>query len=192
MVVVGYNHHFGQGRQGDFRSLEAYGDKFGFKVEEIPPQIIDGIAVSSTKIRKALIEGNVKLANKMLGYEYSLSGRVIKGLKLGSRMGFPTANIEVEDKQQIIAAEGVYACKVRWKGRDYYGMGSIGTRPTFDGHNLAIEVHIFDFHHKIYEDDLTIYWIERTRDEIKFNDISGLRNQLMTDRETILKILGLK
>jgi riboflavin kinase/FMN adenylyltransferase len=190
MVVVGYNHHFGKGREGDFRSLEAFGDKYGFQVEEVPPQVIDGVTVSSTKIRKALIEGNVTLANKMLGHEYSLTGRVIDGVKLGSRMGFPTANIVMEDKKQIIAGDGVYACRVRWRKREFLGMGSIGTRPTFDGHNLAIEVHIFDFHHKIYGEELTIYWVERIRDEIKFNDINGLRDQLISDRTTVLRIFG--
>jgi riboflavin kinase/FMN adenylyltransferase len=192
MIVVGYDHHFGKGRQGDFSNLVAFGKKYGFKAEEVPPQIIDEIAVSSSKIRKALFEGKVKLANKMLGYEYSLSGKVIEGLKLGSRMRFPTANIEIEDKQQLIAGDGVYACRVTWKNRQYYGMGSIGTRPTFDWHDLAIEVHIFGFHHEIYGDDLTIYWVERTRDELKFNDIEGLRQQLITDREKVLQIFNPK
>jgi riboflavin kinase/FMN adenylyltransferase len=159
-------------------------------VEEVPPQIINGIAVSSSKIRKALLEGDLSRANMMLGYDYSLTGTVTTGLKLGTKMGFPTANIRLEDDQQLIAGEGVYACKVLWHGNEYYGMGSIGTRPTFNRKELAIEVNIFNFNHEIYGEEITIYWIEKIRDEVRFDNMDQLRRQLTTDRETVLRIFG--
>jgi riboflavin kinase/FMN adenylyltransferase len=190
MVVVGYDHHFGKDRKGDYKNLESYGKDFGFDVEEIPAECIDGLSVSSSKIRKALNDGNIHLANRFLGYEYSIQGTVVRGQKLGRKLGFPTANIEIDDKLKLIAANGVYACRVNWNNQKFLGMGNIGIRPTLDKHDLTIEVHIFDFDEDIYGDDLTIYWVERIRDEVRFRDLDALREQLVIDKKTVLAFFG--
>jgi riboflavin kinase/FMN adenylyltransferase len=191
-IVVGYDHHFGKDRQGNYNSLKAVGMKYGFDVEEVAACYVDGIPVSSSKIRKALNDGDIHLANKLLGYEYSIHGKVIEGYKLGRKIGFPTANIEIDDKLKLITANGVYACRVNWKNQKFYGMGNIGTRPTFDRHDQTIEVHILDFDHEIYGDNLTIYWVERIRDEIKFRDLDALRVQLIKDKQTVLAFFDQK
>lgn len=188
-IVVGYNHHFGKDRLGDHQSLEVMEKEFGFTVDEVPAQYIDGISVSSTKIRKALNDGNITHANKYLGYEYSIHGNVVEGFKIGRTIGFPTANLEVDDKLKLITANGVYACKVLWNGQKLGGMGNIGVRPTLNRKDLTIEVHIFDFDKQIYGDYLTIYWIDRIRDEVKFKDLEALKEQLVKDKKTVLGIL---
>ncbi|MCK5840328.1 MAG: riboflavin biosynthesis protein RibF, partial [Bacteroidales bacterium] len=160
--------------------------------DEVPPQYIDKISVSSTKIRKALNDGNITYANKLLGYEYSIHGNVVEGFKIGRTIGFPTANLEVDDKLKLITANGVYACKVLWNGQKFFGMGNIGVRPTLNRKDLTIEVHIFDFDKQIYGDYLTIYWIDRIRDEIKFKDLEALKEQLVKDKKTVLRILNKK
>lgn len=181
-LIVGYDHHFGNNREGNYQKLHQLGRKYGFEVEEISAQYIDETAVSSTKIRQALTDGNVKQANKMLGYEYSITGIVIEGNKIGRTIGFPTANIEIEDKYKLIAAGGVYACKVDVNGKQYAGMGNIGTRPTVGINGLVTEVHIFDFDEDIYGKEITIYFEDRIRDEKKFKDLEELKSQLMKDR----------
>ncbi|MCD4698435.1 MAG: riboflavin biosynthesis protein RibF, partial [Bacteroidales bacterium] len=165
------------------------GEKFGFAVEEVEAQYIDDAAVSSTKIRKALMAGDVITANKMLGYDYSISGTVIEGNKIGRAIGFPTANLDVEDKFKLIAAGGVYACKVEYLGKMYYGMGNIGTRPTIGINGLVTEVHIFDFDKEIYDEEITIYFIDRIRDERKFKNLDELKKQLERDREIVSELL---
>ncbi len=146
--------------------------------------------MSSTQIRNSLMEGDVKKANTMLGYEYSITGIVVEGNKIGRSIGFPTANIEIEDKYKLIAAGGVYACKVGYKGKLYKGMGNIGTRPTVGINGLVTEVHIFDFDEDIYGNEITIYFVERIRDEVKFDNLEELKKQLTTDRETVLNLLN--
>jgi riboflavin kinase / FMN adenylyltransferase len=158
-------------------------------VEEIAAQYVDDIAVSSTQIRNALAEGNLRLTNRMLGYEYSLTGRVTEGNKLGRKMGFPTANIEVDDRYKLIAAGGVYACRVEVHGKLYKGMGNIGTRPTIGLHDFKTEVNIFDFEREIYGEEITIYFVDRIRDERKFDGIEKLAEQLRKDREVVKKLL---
>jgi len=181
-LIVGYDHHFGRNREGNYQKLHQLGENYGFDVEEISAQYIDDRAVSSTKIRKALIDGDIKLANKMLGYEYSITGVVVEGNKIGRSIGFPTANIEIEDKYKLIAAGGVYACKVDVDGKIYHGMGNIGTRPTIGINGLVTEVHIFDFDKEIYGQEITIYFVDRIRDEKKFNGLEELESQLENDR----------
>lgn len=188
-IIVGYDHHFGKDRMGDFKSLDEIGRNLGFAVEEVSAQYVDGLAVSSTKIRKALNDGNIRLANNLLGYEYSICGKVVEGFKLGRKLGFPTANIEVDDKLKLITANGVYACKVIWEENRFPGMGNIGVRPTLNRKDLTIEVNIFDFDKEIYGDCLTVYWIDRIRDEIKFKDLDALKEQLVIDKQTTLKLL---
>ena len=188
-LVVGYDHHFGRNREGSFDELSGLAEKFGFKVRQIPAQDIDNIAVSSTKIRNALNSGEIKTANLLLGYEYSISGPVVAGNKIGRKIGFPTANIELQDEYKLITAMGVYACRILYDGKIYLGMGNIGYRPTINYSDLTIEVHIFDFDRDIYEETITIFFVDRIRDEIKFKDLDGLKEQLVKDRETVKAIL---
>jgi riboflavin kinase/FMN adenylyltransferase len=189
-IVVGHDHHFGKDRLGNHRSLSSFGEDLGFMVEEVAPLYVDGVAVSSSKIRTALNEGNIRLANRYLGYTYSIQGKVIPGYRVGRKMGFPTANIEVDDSLKLITASGVYACRIQWKGMEFPGMGNIGNRPTFDRKDHTIEVHIFDFDHEIYGDFLIISWVDRIRDEIRFNSSEALRLQLERDRDTARQILS--
>jgi riboflavin kinase / FMN adenylyltransferase len=188
-LIVGYDHHFGKDRHGGFNELKGLAKIFGFELAEVPACMTDGMPVSSTKIRKALVEGNVRLANSLLGYDYSISGKVVYGNRIGRTIGFPTANLELEDEYKLISAVGVYACKVDYHGRIYKGMGNIGYRPTIDIGNLTIEVNIFDFDEEIYGDRIIIYFIERIRDEKKFENLSALRDQLTIDRAKVLEIL---
>lgn len=188
-LVVGYDHHFGKDRLGGFNELKGLGKIHGFDVEEVGAEMVDGSAVSSTKIRNALQEGDVMLANRLLGYFYSISGKVVHGNRIGRKIGFPTANIALQDEYKLISAVGVYACKVEWKGRVYKGMGNIGYRPTIEPGDLTIEAHIFDFDEEIYGDSITIYFIDRIRNEKKFENLSALREQLICDKAKALEML---
>jgi len=187
--VVGYDHHFGKNRIGDFKLLYDLGQKFDFKVERLPAQDVENIAVSSTKIRKALESGDVAKANKLLGYPYSICGRVVKGNQVGRKIGFPTANIETPDEYKLITAGGVYACRVMHDGLQYDGMSNIGVRPTVADGELTIEVNIFDFNKEIYEEEITILFIDRIRDEQKFAGLDELKAQLEKDKEKVKKLL---
>jgi riboflavin kinase/FMN adenylyltransferase len=189
-LVIGYDHHFGKNRMGDFRKLYDMGHRYGFKVERIPAQDVENIAISSTKIRKSLEVGDVHKANKLLGYEYSISGEVVHGNELGRTIGFPTANIRVADQYKLITARGVYACKVECRGQLYKAMGNIGYRPTINESDLTIEAHLFDFDQDIYDETITIRFIERIRDEQRFDSLSDLRKQLEADKLKSLEILS--
>ncbi len=189
VVVIGYDHHFGKGREGSFELLSEIGKKEGFEVIRVEALYMDGVPISSTKIRDLLKAGKVALANKYLGYEYSITGKVVRGQSIGHILGFPTANIEVADEYKLIAAVGVYACRVEYMGRVYKGMSNIGYRPTIDLGDLTIEVNIFDFNQQIYGEQITITFVDRLRDEKKFKDREALKAQLTKDRETALKIL---
>jgi riboflavin kinase / FMN adenylyltransferase len=189
MLIVGYDHHIGKDRLGGFNELKGLAKIHGFELAEVPAKIIDGIPVSSTKIRNALAEGDVKLANRLLGYDYSISGKVIYGNRIGRTIGFPTANIEQEDEYKLISKVGVYACKVDYHGKMFKGMGNIGYRPTIDIGNLTIEVNIFDFDEEIYGERIIIYFLERIRDEKKFENLAALREQLTIDRARVMEIL---
>jgi riboflavin kinase/FMN adenylyltransferase len=158
-------------------------------VEQIPAKDIDNIAISSTKIRNALNDGTIKTANTLLGYEYSITGKVVEGNKIGRKIGFPTANIELEDEYKLITAVGVYACRIQCNDKLYLGMGNIGYRPTINKSDLTIEVHIFDFDEEIYGNTITIFFVDRIRDEIKFESLEALRQQLIRDRVKIKRLL---
>ncbi|MBW6459280.1 MAG: bifunctional riboflavin kinase/FAD synthetase [Bacteroidales bacterium] len=188
-LIVGYDHHFGKDRLGGYNDLKGLGTIHGFEVLEVPARIIDGLPVSSTKIRNALNDGDISLANSLLGYYYSISGKVVHGKRIGRTIGFPTANIEIEDHYKLISAIGVYACKVDYHGISYKGMGNIGYRPTIDAGELTIEVNIFDFDEEIYGDRIIIYFIERIRDEVRFENLAALREQLIIDRGKVIEIL---
>ncbi len=189
-LVIGYNHHFGRNREGSFEHLKEYGPLYGFDVEEIPAKDIDSIEISSTKIRTALLTGDIATANTYLGHEFSICGKVVGGKQLGRTIGYPTANIQLQDKYKIVPADGVYAVKVKHQGQLYGGMLNIGNNPTIEGKGRSIEVNIFDFNMDIYNQDATIYFIERLRDEVKFNGIDELTKQLALDKINSEKVLN--
>jgi len=191
-LVIGYDHHFGKGRSGDYQAMEQMGNKYGFSVVEVGEVCCEGEAVSSTRIREALKNGRIELANKCLGYNYSITGTVIHGNMLGRKLGFPTANIAMPDRYKIITANGVYACHVLVNGTWYAGMGNIGFRPTLEKSELTIEVHIFNFNEYIYGKTITIAFVQRIRDEVKFSDLEELKVQLVRDKVVIQSRLNEK
>jgi len=191
-LVVGYDHRFGQGRKGDFNSLELLSKSLNFKVEQLSQLLVDNKVVSSSKIRTALEAGDISKANHLLGYHYTVSGKVIGGMQLGRRIGFPTANILASDRYKLIPSDGVYAVFVETGGKVYQGMLNIGIRPTvnFNADHKSIEVHIFDFDSDIYNLEVTLFFIEKIRDEKKFAGIDELRLQLINYRIIATKILS--
>ena len=187
-LVIGYNHHFGKNREGSFKHLKEFSDVYGFEVEEIPAQDIDSVSISSTKIRRALLEGDVETANLYLGHYYQLSGEVVEGDKLGREIGFPTANILVREKYKLIPANGVYAVDVAHEGERYKGMLNIGIRPTVNNNHKAIEVNIFNFDKNIYGKRISVFFKKRIRDEKKFENLNALRNQLIKDKQKAITL----
>ena len=193
-LVIGYNHQFGRNREGTLEHLREYGPVYGFDVEEIPAKEIDNVNISSTKIRNALFEGNVTIANSFLGYSYSLEGVVVKGKEIGRTIGFPTANIKIQENEKLIPKDGVYATKAEVNGKRYNGMLNIGFNPTIDKeeaddvHN-TIEINLFDFDDDIYDSEIKVELIERIRDERKFEDLDELKNQLVMDKTETIRIL---
>lgn len=186
-LVIGYDHHFGRNREGSFEHLKEFGPVYGFEVEEIPAQDVDSVSVSSTKIRKALEKGDISIANKYLGHEYSLQGKVVEGEKVGTEIGFPTANIQIKEKYKLIPSKGVYAVKVKHEGNTYKGMLNIGNRPTLksDDSDITVEVNIFDLKKDLYTEHLKVIFVERIRDEKKFDSLEELQSQLKIDKEKV-------
>ena len=189
-IVIGYDHHFGRNRTGNIDLLKEYQDVFDFEVIEISKETLEDIGISSTKIRNALNEGEVKTAEDLMGHAYSLSGYVIKGNQNGRIMGFPTANIQLPVPYKLIPKSGVYAVKVKVKDQLYNGMLNIGYRPTFEGINKSIEVNIFDFDEDIYGEVLTVFFKDFIRKEEKFEGLNALKKQLTKDKSAAKKILG--
>ncbi len=189
-LVIGYDHKFGRNRSGSFEELRKDGPIYGFEVEEIPKQMIDNIAISSTKIRRALMEGNVGIAKEYLGRPYCLHGIVIEGDRIGRTLDFPTANIEVTFKNKLIPAEGIYAVTVEVGKQRYKGMLNIGYRPTFGGTQKRVEVHIIDFNKDIYGQSIGIHFYRKIRCEIRFENIGQLKDQLQSDKEKVLDVLN--
>lgn len=189
VLVIGYNHRFGKNREGTFVNLKEYSSIYGFEVEEIPEQDIDDVAVSSSQIRNALNNGDVKLASKYLLYPYQIKGKVTKGKQLGRTIGFPTANIVLNDENKQIPADGVYAVIVFFNKRTFFGMLNIGMRPTVDGLTHTVEVHMFDFDEEIYDKELSVQFVDKLRNEIKFENLAALTNQLENDKLQALSIL---
>jgi riboflavin kinase/FMN adenylyltransferase len=188
-LVIGYDHRFGRNREGSFEHLSQNAALYGFEVEEIPRQDVDHVGVSSSKIRQALLEGNVHIAAEYLGRHYSFSGVVVKGNQLGRTIGYPTANIHTSDSYKLIPADGVYAVRVFVNDQWYKGMMNIGIRPTIQGTHRTAEVNIFDFNADIYGQEITVSFIEKIRDEHKFNGLEALKAQLAQDRQTALHLL---
>ncbi len=189
-LVVGYNHRFGRDREGDFNKLKDCAGEYGFGIEKVSALELDEGEVSSSMIRKHLQKGEVEQANQLLGWNYTLNGEVIGGSKLGSSIGFPTANITSDEAYKLIPADGVYAVLARLRGASYKGMLNIGRRPTIndDPEHKTIEVHLLDFEENIYSKKIQVQFIARLRDERKFGNIEALRKQLMIDRENTRKL----
>ena len=188
-VIIGHDHHFGRNRHGGYELLLKLGKEHSFDVIKVHPLQVDSLTVSSTKIRKLLEEGNIIKANHLLGYEYSITGEVVHGDGIGRTIGYPTANIKVDNEYKLIAANGVYASRVEYKGNIYGGMTNIGFRPTINKSSLTIEVNIFDFDIDIYDETITIYFVDRLRNEVKFDNLEALKTQLATDKINAIKIL---
>lgn len=181
-IIIGHDHRFGKNRTADIGDLISFGKKYGFEVEQINAHEIDEIAISSTKIRKALMEGNIKLANQFLGYSYFISGKVIEGKKIGRTLGFPTANIQINESYKLLPKNGVYIVFSEINDIPYFGMMNIGNNPTIGENEQSIEVHYFDMSENIYNKKLKISILEHIRDERKFNSLSDLQAQLEKDK----------
>tara|TARA_R110001632_G_scaffold47202_6_gene119603 strand:- start:24 stop:959 length:936 start_codon:yes stop_codon:yes gene_type:complete len=188
-LIIGYDHHFGKNREGNIHQLREYSLLYDFKVEEIPAQDIDDVSVSSTKIRKALQEGNLKTANNYLGYNYMLNGTVINGKKLGGKIGFPTANLDIKEAYKLVPKTGVYVIKTTINNVLFSGMMNIGFRPTVSGKHQTIEAHLFDFDKDLYGKNITIELLYFLRDEKKFDSVEDLIVQLNLDKENAISYL---
>ncbi|MGR6088706.1 MAG: bifunctional riboflavin kinase/FAD synthetase [Arcticibacter sp.] len=187
-LVIGYDHRFGNQRTGSIRELLQSGQKLGFEVEEIPQQDIDTMAISSTRIRNALKEGRVGEAAALLGRPYSLSGIVVRGNRIGHSIGFPTANIRIPESYKLIPSEGVYVARFVFAGKSYNSMVSIGRRPTLESHGkLSIEAHVLDFNDDLYGAVVSVYLLEKLRDNIRFQDLDALKSQLQIDRQATME-----
>ncbi|WP_092980876.1 bifunctional riboflavin kinase/FAD synthetase [Robiginitalea myxolifaciens] len=182
-IIIGYDHRFGRNRSADIQDLRAYGNLYGFEVEEINAQEIDDISVSSTKIRKALNEGDLETANRYLGYAYTISGKVIRGKGLGRELGFPTANLQPDTPYKLIPRQGVYVVSATHEQTTRYGMMNIGMNPTVDGTREHIEIHFFELDQDLYDQPLQVRLHKRLRDEIKFSSLDSLKAQLTADQE---------
>ena len=188
-LVIGYDHRFGKNREGSFEYLQSHSELYGFELEEISRQDVDELGVSSTKIRLALAQGDIHTASKYLGRSYSLSGLVVKGQQIGRSIGFPTANIQVEDPYKLLPREGAYAVYVDINRQRYRAMLNIGDRPTVEGSEKTIEAHIIDFQGDLYGLELTLFFEAYLREEKRFTSLDALKNQLMIDREQAIFIL---
>ena len=188
-LVIGYDHRFGKNREGSFEQLKINGPQYGFDVEEISRQDVDEVGVSSTKIRNALVAGDIDTANHFLGRPYMITGRVIKGDKLGRVLGFPTDNIDIDSHNKLVPAEAIYAVEVEHENHHYGGMLYIGNRPTVGGTKRSIEVNIFDFDKDIYGENLTIKLLASIRKDAHFVDLEALKNQLKADKESAISLL---
>lgn len=181
-IIVGYDHQFGRNRTATISDLIEFGEFYGFKVTQIGPQEVDEVTVSSTKIRLALINGNIQLANSYLGYNFMLTGTIIKGKGLGRKINFPTANIQIQENYKLIPKAGVYIVKMEWESSSVYGMMNIGTNPTVSNTNQThIEVHFFNFQENLYGKMVHVELLDHLRNEIKFPNIEALKEQLEND-----------
>jgi riboflavin kinase/FMN adenylyltransferase len=190
-LVIGHDHHFGKNREGSFENLRQSGPQYGFEVEEIPAKDINHVAISSTKVREALHNGDIITANKFLGYQYKMEGIVVKGRQLGDTIGFPTANLEIIGQRKLIPQNGVYAVTVSIDNSIYQGMMNIGNRPTVETNGeRKVEVHILNFSGNLYGKKLQISCVDRIRDEKKFTSLDELKSQLKEDKNQIKSLLS--
>ena len=189
-IIIGYDHRFGKNRTANIDDLISFGAQYGFEVEQISAQEIDEISISSTKIRTALEEGDIQLANEYLGYSYFLSGTVVKGKQLGRTIGFPTANISLEEDYKLVPQNGVYVVQAEIDSKSIYGMMNIGFNPTVQGKQKTIEVHFFDFEADIYNRKIQVAILQRIRSEKKFESVELLKEQLKKDKAFSLHYLN--
>lgn len=188
-IVIGYDHGFGQNRSGSIEHLYRFGKELGFRVIEVPELELGNHHVSSSVVRWLLQEGDAVMASALLGRPYSVSGKVVRGNQIGKLIGYPTANLFIEEPNKLIPAMGVYASRVTYKGEIFKGMTNIGMRPTINAHKLTIETNIFDFDSDIYYESITVELIKRIRNEKKFGNLEILKNQLSIDRVNAIKLL---
>ena len=188
-LVIGYDHRFGKNREGSFEFLKENCSQYGFEVEEIPRQDIEDMAISSSRIRKALVTGQIHEANELLGRPYSISGTVVKGKQLGRTIGFPTANLHPEESYKLIPQNGVYAIRAIYKDEIFKGMLNIGVRPTVDGTSKTIEANLFDFNREIYGEELRVELLHYLRPEQKFDGLPALVAQINLDKERAVALL---
>lgn len=189
-IVIGYDHRFGKDRTGGLEDLQRLGPLYGFDVLEIPEQDINDVAVSSTRIRNALLGSDIATANAFLSYPFFLTGKVIRGDQIGRQLGFPTANIQPHESYKLIPGDGIFAVKVETTKGAFKGMAYIGQRPTINGVTRNIEVNMFDFDHDIYNQQVRMEFLHYIRGDIKFDSLDALKQQLAQDRIDVLKVLG--
>ena len=189
-IIIGYDHKFGKDREASVEDLKKFGKDYMFTVKEIPAQEIDSIAISSTKIRNAILNGEIEKCNKFLGRNFILTGKVVYGEGLGKKIDFPTANIEIKETYKIIPKNGVYLVKTKINSNTYFGMMNIGIRPTVGGTNKSLEIHFFNFKDNIYGKNVSIEIIKKIRDEEKFSSIDQLKIQLKKDEQFCLKLIN--
>lgn len=189
-VIIGYNHHFGKNREGNYMKLKEASKKYNFTALQVDPVNVEKYRVSSSAIRKQIIEGNIKIANRMLGYPYYISGKIIKGTQLGKELTYPTANIDISASMKLLPGNGVYAVTIKYQNQIYKGMANVGIRPTVNNScKRNLEVHIFNFSKNIYKEEITIQFLEKIRDEKKFENIQLLKKQLDLDKKQVLNLL---
>ncbi|MDP3358159.1 MAG: bifunctional riboflavin kinase/FAD synthetase [Lutibacter sp.] len=189
-LIIGYDHRFGKNREGNFDQLSEYGNIFGFEVNKISQQEIDHITISSTKIRKAIELGNIEEANRYLGYHFMLTGEIVKGKNLGEKIGFPTANLFIEETYKLLPKTGSYIVKSELENETVYGMMNIGYNPTVKGKKQTIEIHFFNFNKDLYGKKIQIDVLKFLRDEQKFESVDDLKNQLEIDKQKSLEIIN--
>lgn len=190
-IIMGHDHQFGRNRQGNYALLASKAEQFGYLLKEIPKQVVEDITISSTKIREHLSRAAIASANQLLGYPFFFSGRVVHGNKIGRTLGYPTANLKIEDPEKIVPGNGIYAVYARPEGSDHLfkGMMSIGFRPTVDGKSRVIEVNIFEFDREIYDELLEVHMVAYLREEKKYESLQGLIEQLGIDKQNSLQVL---
>ncbi|MBL7724710.1 MAG: bifunctional riboflavin kinase/FAD synthetase [Chitinophagaceae bacterium] len=190
-IIIGYDHRFGRDRLGDYRLLEKKAVEYNYQLKEIPKHILENISISSTNIRQAILHNDIATADKLLGYDFFFSGKVIHGDKLGRKLGYPTANLKINDEEKIIPGNGIYAVYALPEGysEKLKGMMSIGFRPTVDGKKRVVEVNIFDFDKEIYDQTLKVFVKKYLREEVKFNGLDELVKQIDQDKVDSLKVL---
>lgn len=190
-IIIGHDHRFGKNRTANIDDLINFGKQYHFEVEQISVQEIDAVAISSTKIRTALTNGNMALANEYLGYDYFLTGRITKGKQLGRTIGFPTANLKIQENHKLIPRNGVYVVKSYINQKTVFGMMNIGFNPTVEGENLSIEVHYFNFDADLYDQEIKVSLLEYLRPEQKFDSVDLLKEQLAKDKISALNYINI-
>ncbi|MCC6634283.1 MAG: riboflavin biosynthesis protein RibF, partial [Chitinophagaceae bacterium] len=185
-LIIGYDHHFGYKRKGNYELLEKFGQKLGFSVKEIDEKLLSETAISSTRIRKALLQTDLYTAKQLLGYDYFIEGKVIEGDKLGRTIGYPTANLQLYNEEKLVPGDGVYAVEIIWNKQPLQGMLYIGSRPVVNGKRRVIEVNIFNFNETIYQENLKIIFQSYIRADINISNFEELKKQLDVDKATVL------